>query len=278
MHRTRQGPALRRGAIFLLCALSILAALPAVAAEKKPAKKPAQKPAAELEWTGVSPKVYSACIDKAQRQPEAGFEQAIAWRDMGGGAPAKHCVAVALFALGNYVDAAIRLEQLATDGRTLPTKLRTALLGQAGEAWLSAQDYGRAYGTLSAALKITPDDTGLLLARSLAAAGAQSYFDAIDDLNRVIELQPDDAEALTYRATAYRYLDSLELAADDVERALKAMPEDTGALLERGNLRRIKGDAAGARKDWLKVIALAPESEVAEAARHNIEALDIKTP
>ncbi|MGD9536454.1 MAG: tetratricopeptide repeat protein [Alphaproteobacteria bacterium] len=263
--------AVRRGVPSLLLGVLLLAMSPAGAADE------AAKPGAYQEWSGVSPEQYSECIDLALREPEAGFERAIGWRDMGGGAPARHCVTVALYALGHFAEAAKRLEELATEGGTLPVTLRTALLGQAGEAWMAARDYSRAYATLSAALEITPDDTTLLLERSLAAAGAESYFDALDDLNRVIDIAPDNADALAFRAAAFRYLDSLELANDDVERALEVDPSHAGALLERGNLRKVQGDAAGARKDWLKVISLAPESATADAARVNLEALDVKT-
>ena len=235
-----------------------------------------RKPAAELDWTGTSQKQYSACIEQALRKPEDGFEQAIAWLDMGGGAPAKHCVAVALYALGQYDNAGLHLERIATESTNLSKKMRTALLGQAADAWMAAGDFNRTDAALSAALKLVPDDTALLLKRSLAAAAAGSYFNAIDDLNRIIELTPDDADALVYRATAYRYLDAPSLAEDDIERALASAPYHLGASLERGNLRRLRDDQAGAHADWLKVITLAPESEAADAARKNIEALDIK--
>ena len=234
--------------------------------------------ATEQEWSGVSLDQYTACIDGALRNPEPGFEDAIAWRDMGGGAPAKHCVAVALYALGQHTEAAKRLEDLARDGDTLSPELRTSLLGQAGQAWMSASDYSRAYAALTAALKIAPNDIALLLERSLAAAGAESYFDAIDDLNRIIEQNPDHTDALAFRAAAYRHLGSLDLASDDVERALSVNPSHLGALLERGNLRMVRGDADGARKDWVRILALAPESAEADAARVNIEEMDIKTP
>ena len=268
MPPARQGLAPWRGALILLGVALLSGAFPVAAAE--------QKPAAALDWTGLSLEYYKACIDRALRTPDDGFEQAIAWRDMGGGAPAKHCVAVALFALGQYENAGLHLERLASEELSLPVRLRAGLLAQAGDAWMSAGDYRRADAALSAALGLAPDDTGLLLKRSLAAVAAESYYEAIDDLNRVIELTPDDADALVYRATAYRYLDAPALADDDVERALAGHPDHPGALLERGNLRRMRGDDAAARQDWLSVIRLAPDSEAAEAARRNIETLDIK--
>ena len=39
--------------------------------------------------------------------------------------------------------------------------------------------------------------------------------------------------------------------------------------------KRLRGDAAGAREDWLAAIAAAPDSQAAEAARGNLERLDV---
>jgi len=58
-------------------------------------------------------------------------------------------------------------------------------------------------------------------------------------------------------------------------RALALEPENTEGLLERGILRRLAGDETGARGDWLRVLALDPESPTAEAARANLEKLDV---
>jgi regulator of sirC expression with transglutaminase-like and TPR domain len=61
-----------------------------------------------------------------------------------------------------------------------------------------------------------------------------------------------------------------------VDRALELKGSHVAAYLERGNIRRLQGDSAGARKDWLQAIKLAPTSPAAEAARRNLERMDIK--
>ena len=53
-------------------------------------------------------------------------------------------------------------------------------------------------------------------------------------------------------------------------------PDNAEGLLERGILRRLAGDEAGARDDWLKVLALAPEGPAAVDARANLERLDVR--
>ncbi len=56
---------------------------------------------------------YGACMTLVQRDAEEAFESALAWRDMGGGDAASHCVAAALLGLKQYAEAARRFETLA---------------------------------------------------------------------------------------------------------------------------------------------------------------------
>ncbi len=221
----------------------------------------------------VEAREYDQCIELAIRKPELGFERAIAWRDLGGGVAARHCVAVALYGLGQFREAALRLERLAQENAD--QDLRVSLFGQAGNAWLMGEELERAHAALTAGLELAPLNFDLLVDRSLVYAAARNYWDTVDDLNRALDIDPDNAEALVFRASAYRYLDSLELAEDDVNRALALRSDHLAAYLERGNIRRLNGDKDQSRKDWLEVIRLAPNSQAAEAARRNLEKLDI---
>lgn len=230
------------------------------------------------DWAGQRAADYDACLQAALVDPEATFEKALKWRDLGGGAPARHCAAVAVYALGHFKEAAARFEAIVHEEKNLPAKLQASLLSQAGHAWRNAGENERAASALGAALKHDPDNLDALIERSLMRAAAKQYWEAIDDLNQVIDLRPNDADALVLRASVYRDLESIELAGDDVARALTLDPAHAGALLERGTEKRLQGDAAGARADWLKVLTLAPEdTPVAEAARRDLEALDVKT-
>ncbi len=219
---------------------------------------------------------YAACMALVNRDPETAFETAMGWRDDGGGAPARHCVALALLGLGQSAEAAKRLESLAQQMGAANPPLRAGVLGQAGLAWLVAGDAERADAVLGAALEIDPDNPDLWIDRAQALAARSAYWDAIDNLGRAIDLAPDRAEAHAFRASAYRLVGSLDLAADDIERALALAPRDPGALLERGNIRRLKGDAAGARSDWLQVLFEAPGTPAADSAQANLERLDVK--
>ncbi len=220
---------------------------------------------------------YRECLALAREDPEEAFEQAIAWRDLGGGNAARHCVAVALIELEKFEQAAARLETLATEMKA-SANMKAAVLGQSGQAWMMAGGFERANGVLSAALELIPQGllaADLLVDRGVVLAGAKNYWEAIDDFNAAIEIAPERAEAYVFRAAAYRYVDSFELALDDIERALEIESDHLQALLERGIIRRLQNDIKGARADWLRIITHAPESPTAKIARANIERLEL---
>ena len=104
----------------------------------------------------------------------------------------------------------------------------------------------------------------------------EQYFEAIDDLNRALDLSPRRIDALLVRASTYRYLGQLDLARDDVERALAIDPEHPDALLEHGVIARAAGDKNAARQDFLTVLKLTSEGPAGDAARLNLEAMDVR--
>jgi len=218
---------------------------------------------------------YSACMAKTQRNPKDAFEDAIQWRDMGGGGAAEHCAAAALVALGLYKDAGARLESLAKRILEEP-RFKAEILGQAAQAWLLGDFPARAEAAASAALKLKPGDVDLLIDRSQARAQLADYKASLADLDAAIVRDPSNADAFAFRAAAKRYLDDRAGAAADVAMALKLDVNHAPALLERGNLRRLSGDDAGARADWLMVLSVSPEGAAADAARANLEKLDVR--
>ena len=218
---------------------------------------------------------YGDCVALVETDADAAYDTAVAWRDLGGGEPARHCAALALVGLELYGEAAERFEALARDMTSAPPDVRARVLAQGGQARIAADDYAGAVATLSAALELAPTDAELLVDRAQAFAGAANYYRAIDDLDRAIELVPDHIDARVFRATAYRMVDAPELAREDLEVALAAAPGHIDALLERGILHRLQGNAARARADWLTVLLHAPDGPAADAARLNLEQLDL---
>ncbi len=222
---------------------------------------------------------YRTCMAEARTAPQQAFEEALAWRGLGGGDAAEHCVAAALIGLGLHTEAAGRLERLAEKTRQ-NAEVKAGLLAHAAQAWILAEKNARAEAVLTAALILTPGDSALFVDRAQARAGQKDYYGAIEDLSKVIdsEHRPSDApvDAYVFRAAAFRLLDKLELALADAEKALALQPHHPDGLLERGILRRLRQNDDGARKDWLSVIRLAPDSPAADAARRNLESMDVK--
>ena len=219
-------------------------------------------------------KHYEACMNLARKQPTEGWEEALAWSSLGGGEPAAHCAAVALMGLEQYGEAATRLERLAETSHQAPG-LRALILEQAGQAWLMEGKPDRAYGALTTGIKLDPHNPDLLVDRAQALAAAANYREAEADLTAALKLAPKEADILTFRASARRYLDNVKGARADIDQALKLDPGFADAWVESGTLRRIAGDDAGARKDWIRALELSPKSPAGDAARRNIELLDI---
>jgi tetratricopeptide (TPR) repeat protein len=238
------------------------------------AQRASPPPVSPAEAAQPSAQQYEQCLALARADPQRAYDQAMAWRGLGGSFPADHCAAVALIALKRYSEAAAKLERIAGAMMQGDPTVRGGALEQAGNAWLLAGRSSEAKTDFDAALSFKPTDPDILIDRAEAHALGGNFFDAVDDLNRALEIAPGRADALIYRASAYRQLNSLDLALDDAEHALAIEPNAVAGLLERGNIRRLKGDLPGAKADWQRLAQLAPDSAEAVAAKNNLARLD----
>ena len=230
---------------------------------------------------------YRACIAQASANPDAARRAADLWRMNEGGAPAKHCLAAALAALGRTREAAQWVEEAAEDvivgeshkalGRVVTPELIADLKATAAQYWFDAGDYDRAVIRLTEAIGLVPVSSrridGYLVLRARAVAGLGRYDDARRDLTDAITRAPDQAYLYVLRATAERYLEHYDEAEIDLAKALALMPDDKDALLERGIVRRVTGDNAAAKADWQRIVDLYPQSDTAEVALDNLELL-----
>ncbi len=215
---------------------------------------------------------YDRCLGMLGSDPQGAYAFADAWEATGGGDGAMHCRALAEITLGTPEKGAERMEKLANGSPG--EAARASLYGQAGQAWLMAGDPGRAFGAATLALSLTPDDPGLLIDRSIAAASLERYDEAVDDLTRALDLDPRRVDALVFRGAAWRHLNQMGLAQDDIDRAFALEPENADALLERGILRQRRGDREGARRDWERAITLAPSNATGDLAQQNLSLLE----
>lgn len=242
-----------RTAIFILC---LLLPLGAVAQEEEAMQ-------------------YRHCLSLAQLKPDEGYEESLGWASMGGGEPARHCMALARIGQKQYEDGARRLEALAHESHQ-NKYIRAEMLSQAAQGWILAEKWDQADAAQRSALMLVPDSPDILVDHAVTLGQVHQYQEAADELTTVIANHPGRIDALVLRASARRFLNDLKGARDDVDRALMLDPTDPDGLLERGILRRLDGDDKGARADWLTIINGVPSGTVLDTARRNLELLDVE--
>jgi tetratricopeptide (TPR) repeat protein len=257
----------------LVMAMSCGWALKAAAAGISPLPAPLPKvPTTDNPFGDTKP--YEICVRSIDLNPGDTFEEALIWRDRGGGLPAERCAALALIALRQPGEAAVRLEALSRRPGAGSLPDRAQLLVQSGNAWLLAGQPQLAEDTFSAALKLTPRDVEIWIDRARARAARNNYPDAEADLNNALAIDRDNAQALVLRAAARQKLRNNPGYRADIAAALAASPRYPEALVERGSIRAAEGNLQGARADWIEVLTAVPKSPAAEVARARIQALE----
>jgi tetratricopeptide (TPR) repeat protein len=179
---------------------------------------------------------HKACLERIAEDNELAYEEAMIWQDDGGGRRAKHCVAMALYALGHEDEAASRLDALAiaSDGGT--KKMRADFLAEAANFWLVAGEADRAYKSATDGLKLRTDHIDLRITRARAYAVLERYDYAETDLKSVLKFSPNNADALRYLADAKMNQGRLDEAKVDIERSLRADPTKVETALLRGQI------------------------------------------
>ena len=144
----------------------------------------------------------------------------------------------------------------------------------AAAALVGLKQYGEAARRLEALAQGARSDAPMKAALLDQAAQAWLLGDAPDRakaaLTAALKLAPDDVDLLIDRGEALAAL-------ADADKALFLNPGHPEGLLERGIIHRLRGDEKDARRDWLAVLAVAPDSAAAESARANLEKMDVKT-
>ncbi|TNE61492.1 MAG: tetratricopeptide repeat protein [Alphaproteobacteria bacterium] len=238
-------------------------------------------------------KRYSDCIDLAERAPDKGINMALVWQGQGGGVPARHCEALGLYHMGEYAEAAIRLVKIAEDmrvGKGMPVKgdkrlvadapMLADMYDQAANAWLMAGETIRAEDAIMLALAVVPTGSAqereLLIDRARVAAADQDFTMALSDLKKVLAEDPGRKDILVLVASAARGVGQYAEASAALQAYMEAFPDEPSAYLELGNLNHALGNIEDARKAWLKVLLITETGPDADAARDNLEKLDLK--
>ena len=225
-------------------------------------------------------KAYTTCMALTATDADAAFDMAASWANTGGGLPALHCSAIALFKLEKYSEAGEAFEAMIAKAPADNPELLANIYGQGGNAWLLGNYALRAYDLFTAGLKLLPaasaERAELLIDRARALAAADDDKGALADLEAAEAVLPDRADLLALKASSHRRLRQFEAAKADLARALALVPDQPEALLERGNLRITLGDETGARADWVRFLSLYPGAAEADAVRRNLERLDLR--
>jgi cytochrome c-type biogenesis protein CcmH/NrfG len=103
---------------------------------------------------------------------------------------------------------------------------------------------------------------------------AERYTDAVQWYEDALRLNPKDANVSTDLGVAYYYTNEPDKAIGQFEQSLKVDPAHTKTMLNMGIVKAFgKQDLAGASAAWQQVIATAPNSPEAQAARKALEGL-----
>jgi len=104
---------------------------------------------------------------------------------------------------------------------------------------------------------------------------AERYPDAVQWYEEALKLGPNDANVSTDLGVAYYYTNQPDKAIQQFEQSLKIDPKHTKTMLNMGIVKAFgKQDLAGASAAWQQVIAIAPDSPEAQAARKALDGLE----
>jgi len=235
---------------------------------------------------------YDICLDMAERTPDRAINEALIWQNEQGGIPARHCEALGLFYLKEYREAAARLEKIAEDmriGRGMPTRRGTRqtatasmladMYAQAANAWLLADEIAAAETAIDIAMSLSVNGSSqeleLLIDRARIAAADEDFALALKDLQTVQNRDPGRKNILVLIAAAARGSGQLVLAEQALNEYQSLFPNDIDGHLERGNLHDVLGNLSAARISWRKVLELSEMGPSADAARANLERIDL---
>lgn len=178
-----------------------------------------------------------ACLTRISENAEEAYEDALTWRHQGGGWPAEHCVSLALIALGQEAPGALRLREAALEAEMASDLSRALMLGQSGDAFLTAEEYEQAVISFAAALDFAPDDAGLLVGLAQAQLALEAYEEAETAASAALSAESANPDAYALRARARLEQGDIDAALSDIEAARALDPENIDILRLRGEIR-----------------------------------------
>jgi cytochrome c-type biogenesis protein CcmH/NrfG len=146
------------------------------------------------------------------------------------------------------------------------------------QAQAPALDEGRVQALRSAA-DANPADAQSRVQLGNTYFDAERYSEAVLWYEAALKLNPKDPNVSTDLGVAYYYLNQPERALEWFDRSLKIDPAHTKTLLNQGVVRAFgRQDLKGAAESWQRLIAIAPTSAEADAARRALQGLQSAHP
>lgn len=219
------------------------------------------------------------CQTEIRRDPSTAREKAALWYRLGGGVEARFCEAAALDAMGADASAARLLTALAQNpNRAMDIGLRATTYEDAARLWLGLDRPDLAREALLSANRLTEPTPERWISLARAEAGLDDWAAARSALDKALEETPDDAAAHALRAATLRHLGDTGGALSEARRALELSPDQPEALFEEAAALAVEGDTREAAQSWLRLIELHPTSDLAGAARRNLQRLTEAAP
>ncbi len=219
---------------------------------------------------------YQDCLQRVRKDPKSGLTDALQWRDLGGGPPALHCVALAYVANGDYRIAAAKIEELAVIVEGSNKAAAGEVMAQAGSVWLRAKEDARAEAAFAKALTWRPKDARIMIDLALAQIGRKNFEQAMINVNRALEQDDLMADAYALKGMLLRRLNNLVEADEATATALALDPAQPQARMEQALSMARGGDREAARNELAAIIRDYPEGDIAETAQRMLQDLEAK--
>ncbi len=222
------------------------------------------------------------CLAKVDSAPSEAAAMASSWlaevRDAARTQPG-HCLGAAQVRLGKWPEAERAFLAARDAAEQSDTPLRARLGAMAGNAAMAAGAATRALAAfdqadadaLAASEPMLAGDIAIDRAQALVALKREA--EAEKALTEARAASPTNPLGWLFSATLSRRMGKLAQAQVQIERAAELQPEDPEVALEAGLIAAIMGRYEAARRSWQSVVALAPQSEAATAARGYLEQL-----
>lgn len=149
----------------------------------------------------------------------------------------------------------------------------SAAPAQTGERQPPPLDEARVQ-SLMTIVKNDPKNAGAAAQLANTYFDAERYEDAIKWYEESLRLDPKNPDASTDLGISYYYTGQTDRALKQFEQSLAVSPQHTKTMLNQGIVLAFgKRDLAGAEAAWKRVIATAPDSPEAQAARRGLEGI-----